>query len=383
MTKEEIVKKFTDYPSYLKKGNAHLAEKFGITEEEMSSIRKDLKPLKEDIHKDAEVPEFENLTLDKVWIKTDGFSALYKNDSVIEKDVFADYQQFLKDFTYPEPIVYENEDLNDHNDAALLVCMADKHIGANTTSMAMVGNEYNSVVLQERMDATLQEIFWYACKHGRFERLVIFDLGDLVDGMDGKTSRGGHSLPQNMSNREVFNVFIQTHTEFFTKLVGMNIAQTIEFRTTGDSNHGSDFEHVCYRSLEVFLNSVYPQVNVVIGNRFIEHFTYGENCIIICHGKDSIDMKRPLPRQLDEKTEVYFKSYIDYNKLNSFRCTVIKADQHYSNTEQGRFFRYKNVLSMFGSSKWVQTNFMVNQPGVDFEIIFKDKPRIISGTLNF
>ena len=44
---------------------------------------------------------------------------------------------------------------------------------------------------------------------GAFYSIYVCDLGDAVDGWNGYTTRGGHKLPQNMSNKEVFETYVE------------------------------------------------------------------------------------------------------------------------------------------------------------------------------
>jgi hypothetical protein len=89
------------------------------------------------------------------------------------------------------------------------------------------------------------------------------------------------------------------------------------------------------------------------------------------HGKDDKDMKFGLPAILNEKTENYINAYIHYHKIQTPAIHLVKGDLHLSAKQPAKIFRYKNVLSLYGSSKWVQTNFMVNKCGYNYEIVDK------------
>lgn len=253
-------------------------------------------------------------------------------------------------------------------DNILLVYTSDKHIGAKTKENSLFDNEYNAEVFNERMKKTADEIIRLNNLYP-FEQIVIVDLGDTVDGFNALTTRGGHTLPQNMSNREVYQTFLNTHLNFMDYLIGNAKCKNFAYITAGESNHGGDFEWICNKSLETALNLSYPQVQTYIGEKFVEHFEFGDYCFILCHGKDVEDMKYPLPKNLDPKTELWIKAYIDQNEIKSKYISFVKGDLHLASTEYSDFFRYKNVLSMYGSSKWVQTNFMKNTKGVCMDII--------------
>lgn len=406
MTLEDLVIKFRKHPAYLEKGNPSIAKMFHTTTELVIEAKRIAKttsishttettvqeekvtsyiPIgteitKENIHDLLNIKR-EDFEITNLWVKTANqkleLSAFLKSSFV--KEITEDLADIIKNLdlsVQPFPIS------NFPSNRSLFVYMSDKHIGADTKG-SFLGNEYNAEEFNNRMERTLEEIFYISSTFGKFDKIVIFDMGDALDGFDAQTVRGGHSLPQNMSNREVYKTFIESHVSFFSKLQQTRFANSIEFRTIGESNHGGDFEWICYKSLEAILNATMPEITTSIGDKFIEHFVYGEHAIIITHGKDMKDMKHGFPKNLDDKTEKYFKSYIDYHGLGDKVVTVVKGDLHTSNFQQGSFFRYKNVLSMFGSSKWMHTNFAANLSGVDFEIVYEDAKRIIPYQLIF
>ena len=250
-----------------------------------------------------------------------------------------------------------------------LVYTSDKHIGAAVSDRALLGNHYDLKEFELRMQKTALELIKLHSLHN-FSKVIICDLGDAIDGMDGFTGSRRHNLPQNMSNREVYQGFMDTHIAFFNTLHS-HIDCDIEFRTAGESNHGGDMEWICFKSLGLFLNEKF-KMTVNIGNKFIEHFTLGEHTFLLCHGKDFKDMKFPLPKNINDKTLIWIKAYIDHHKIDSKFVHFIKGDIHVSNSELTEFVRYKNVLSMFGASQWVQTNFMSNTSGTSIDILDLD-----------
>ena len=53
---------------------------------------------------------------------------------------------------------------------------------------------------------------------GGFENIVICNLGDSLDGYNGQTTRGGHDLAQNMSNKEQLHTYIKLMTSFIKSI---------------------------------------------------------------------------------------------------------------------------------------------------------------------
>ena len=84
-------------------------------------------------------------------------------------------------------------------------------------------------------------------------------------------------------------------------------------------------------------------------------------------------MKNGLPLVLNDKVENYINNYIDYHGIDARKpIHFIKGDLHQSATQYGKRFRYKNVGSIYGSSKWIHTNFGNTKPICDMDIIETD-----------
>ena len=265
------------------------------------------------------------------------------------------------------------------NDQSYWFLLSDKHVGAKTNDTAMFGNYYDIEVFRQRMLSTLDDYIDEAAQRGRFDKVFICDLGDSLDGWDQSTTRPGskHVLPQNSTNRESFDAYVRVTIEFMESLIALDLANEYEIVAITNDNHSSDFGYICNRAVEVYLNVKYPQVKTRILSKFIEHVTYGEHTVMLCHGKDAEHMRNGLPLNIDQKTEAFINSYIDMYKLTG-TLHFIKGDLHQASTNYVRKFRYRNVLSLYGSSDWAQTNFGPSLAGCSSEIIYKHKNKVVT-----
>ena len=234
---------------------------------------------------------------------------------------------------------------------ALFVYMSDKHVGALTHPTALYENEYNENVFEDRMNRTLEEIEKQVKQTGRLEDIFICDLGDSLDGWNSYTTRGGHQLPQNMSNKESFMTYLYSHKRFFDQLVEKNLANNIHAIMQTEDNHAGSFGYITNQALNLYLQTAYPFIKVTIMEKFLEHFDYGKHTFIFTHGKDSEDLKHGLPLFLNEKAENFLNKYIDHHGLGKGRnISIVKGDLHTESMQQAYKFRYRNVLSMYGLS---------------------------------
>jgi hypothetical protein len=111
--------------------------------------------------------------------------------------------------------------------------------------------------------------------------------------------------------------------------------------------------------------------NRTIFDKFIDYFNYGNHTYIFTHGKDKEDRKNGFPLDLNKDTEIYITNYILSNRINTPYIHFIKGDLHQSQVQNRQLFRYKNVRSLYGSTKWAQNNHPMVLGGYDYEIVDK------------
>lgn len=351
----------------------------GTTTEQPQSAEEIIRVLKIDLSK-WELNRFWNKQKKNGWLvsalvvkKKDGDLSIEDAEHIIAR-VFQD-KNFKPVTLYPTI----------SNQKALFVYLSDRHIAAYVGGVAMYANSYDKTVYKKRLAEVLHEIHYQKSIFGKFEDVFIIDLGDKMDGLDGYTTRGGHKLPQNMNNREAFEVAVEAEKEFIDSVIASDVANNYHVYQNANSNHGGDFDYMVNRALEIYVNTKYPQVSTKIFQRFIEHVQYGDHCFMFTHGKDDADMKHGLPLHLNDKVENYLRKYLMYNKIDpdTSYVSLVKGDLHMSASQGVYGFRYRNVLSLFGGSKWIGTNFGPNRPGCSYEIVEKYTERILEGNIMF
>lgn len=316
----------------------------------------------------------QNMKLKSKWqVQTpDGIQWLesYKATEVNEFDI-TDVLSTVTPFKFEK----QYRTLTDNNLIGLYY-LADEHIGAEVSG-SMYEAPYNKDVFANRLNTIFNSIVQHSKTYGMFKHLIIGNLGDSIDGLNGLTTRGGHILPQNMDIKEVFNTYISYHAGFLTALLNANVCENLYYVAVSDTNHGGDIEYICHKSLQYMMMNTPVKFDIM--TNFMEHFIIGNNCFIFTHGKDKTDRKRNMPLVLNDNVENFIKQYIDINGLSAYNISVIKGDLHQSASQKGKFFRYRNTASLFGSSKWAMINFGYTKPMCDYDIIINDE--IIEGTI--
>ena len=266
-----------------------------------------------------------------------------------------------------EPFELKTELLDEKK--SLILYMADIHTGAYVSPDSIYKNDYNEAELNNRFKLILNRVQSEYERLVRFDRIIIADLGDDLDGLNGETTRGGHTLPQNMNNKVQFNVFVNAMLKFVETLHNMDISNEIEYYACTDSNHSGDFGYMANKALELYFNAKYPKMKVAIFEKFIEFFKYGERTFVLSHGKDKEHMKFGFPMVITDKVENYINEYLDYYGLSG-KITFVSADQHQSLWRKMKRFDYYKVGSIFGSSQWIHTNMGNTKGGMDYQVVY-------------
>lgn len=251
---------------------------------------------------------------------------------------------------------------------SLVVFSSDKHFGAHTKENSVYENPYNPQVFRERHDRLIERIYKESQRFGVFNELVYFDLGDAADGWNGKTTRGGHDLPQNLDNTGQWREYVNEHKRAFDNLVQLNVAEKIRFIGASNSNHGGDFDTILMKTLSLYLNIKYPFIDAIVTDKPFDNVNISGHNYIFGHGKDDEDMKNGFPLDLNPKVENWINDYIDQKRLDGI-IHFVAGDMHQSAHNYGKRFRYRRVMSLYGSSKWIHSNFGNGRPGVSYDII--------------
>jgi hypothetical protein len=174
-----------------------------------------------------------------------------------------------------------------------------------------------------------------------------------------------------MTDREMFEVFVDGSKRFFTNLVNHPLVGKVSFYSVAEDNHTGSMAGIFSRSVELWLNAKYPDIETKVFYEFIEAIEKEGHTFIFTHGKDSREMFKALPLILDAKTESFLMNWCLANKITpNYKTThVIKFDLHQSSYQLGKFFSYLNCLSAQVGSKWQQSNFMSSTPGVSYSVI--------------
>lgn len=260
------------------------------------------------------------------------------------------------------------------SDSSINIYLSDIHVGAYITGEGLYDITYNKEVLQDRLRRLFDKIIDHVSVFGKFKNIFLINLGDSLDGFNNQTTRGGHHLPQNMTNKEQFETYLSLMMNFCDSLISSNLCENFNFYSVGDSNHDGDLQYIVNRTLEIYLVHKYGKdvVNTQVFNKFMGHYQYEDHTFILTHGKDKINLKHGLPLTLNEKTENFINDYIYQNNIRTKYIHLIKGDLHQSATQYSRRFRYKNCMSIFGSSEWSMMNFGSGYCGTDIEILLSN-----------
>jgi len=277
-----------------------------------------------------------------MWIKTQNKEGL--NFSVLAKNPFFEEEEkrqitetienainnVLSKFLGKEYIFTPN--IKETNLKAIKVTISDDHVGLepNPKGNGLFKYEYNDEIYYQSYEKVFKSVVKEFNTHGKFDLLLLDNLGDEQDGWNGLTTRGGHELPQNMTNAEVFETCIDVKVKMIKSLVENNIANKIILRKVANDNHSGDFGHTINLAVKKIINLIYSNdiVEIETLTQFLEHRIYGDHCFILTHGKDAKQMFKGLLLKLDYRTINYINDYIRFYDIKSKYIHVEKGDLH-------------------------------------------------------
>jgi len=248
-----------------------------------------------------------------------------------------------------------------------MLTFTDVHIGMDTNKNknSMYPVKWDKEALFNTADVILAETL----KNRRSPILYIDELGDLLDGMNEKTTRGGHNLPQNMIDEESFDnaigfkmYILDRLVPFYDKIVLNNIC---------NDNHAGKFGYFVNSAVKQIVSLKYKTIEVNNYRQFLNHYFVGNVCFVITHGKDDVSLKFGLPVHLDAKTIEKIDQYLKHNNIykKANHIVIKKGDSHqalFDMCTSDDFF-YFNYPALSPSSQWVQNNFKKGRRGFVIE----------------
>ena len=221
---------------------------------------------------------------------------------------------------------------------------------------------WNEEELERRLDSVINKI---EKSFNHLDTIVLSMMGDYLDGMDRMTARRDHFMPQNMDNKEQFNVFIRRMIDFIDGL--SNYCNELIIYAVPEGNHDGSSGYMAIKALQYAINARYPGIKFEVFDRFIGSYEFRTHTYVLTHGKDASFMKKPLPLNLNDSTSALLRDWLDREALYSDNIHIVKGDLHSNNLNSCRKFDYRNVLSIFGDSDYSQMNYVSNPVGVSYD----------------
>lgn len=239
----------------------------------------------------------------------------------------------------------------------LRIIITDVHIGMETDDKGygIFSEVWNEKVAFDRLDIIIEE-----CNRIKrnFKEIHVICLGDYQDGYNGQTTRGGHNLPQNLSNRQAFDVGVRFKYKLYNRVQDLFDCRVIAYNVCND-NHSSDFGFITNETVRLLCEKTNLNISVNNLERFMSHYTFGDHCFILCHGKDEKHMKFGLKPKLDAVIKDRILQYIKHYDIDSKYITFEKGDSHLQllDSTSSNDFEYFNYRAFSNASSWVNHNF--------------------------
>lgn len=167
-----------------------------------------------------------------------------------------------------------------NNNTALNLFLSDIHVGACLESSSLYDNPWNEDELERRLDSVINKI---ENSFGHLDTIVLSLMGDYLDGMDRMTARRDHFMPQNMDNREQFNVFLRRMIDFIDGL--SNYCNELIIYAVPEGNHDGSSGYMAIKALQYAINARYPKIKFEVFDRFIGSYEFRTHTYVLTHGK--------------------------------------------------------------------------------------------------
>lgn len=304
------------------------------------------------------------------WDKSDSYSILVRPKASVD-DLTPEYIESIISgikFDY-KPLLYPISTTNE----ILRVIITDVHIGMETdsTGYGMFSEVWNEQEAFRRIDVVLLE-----CDRIKrnFKEVHVIDLGDYLDGWNGQTTRGGHNLPQNLSNRKAFDLGVRFKIELYNRLQVLFECPLVAYNVCND-NHSADFGFIVNETVRMVCEKQNQNITVNNLQRFMSHYSFGNHTFILCHGKDEAHMKFGLKPKLDAVIKDKIMQYIRHYGIKSEFITFEKGDSHVQllDSTSSNEFEYFGYRAFSNASSWVNHNFGKSTSGFTLMTVREDK----------
>ena len=254
------------------------------------------------------------------------------------------------------------------SDIDMILNLSDVHIGAKVESHSLYENDWTEEAIHNRLAEIIKRVSNFS-----LDKIYLNMLGDMLDGMDNQTARRDHIMPQCMDNYAQFDVFFRQMSWFINQL--STRCNELKIHSVPNGNHTGAPEYYAVVALQNAVSNI-PNVQMFVFDKFIDWFDVNGHCFVLCHGKDSTFMKKPLPLHLNPNSIVWLNNYMDRSGITAKYAPgnihILKGDLHSAAYDSNLKFDYRNCLSLFGDSDYSQMNFNSNPRGCSYSIISGD-----------
>lgn len=272
---------------------------------------------------------------------------------------------------------YKPEIIPNFSGKTINLYLADMHIGAsiNVGSLYSENINYGIDEVIRRLKAIIQNLN----DLGPFDKINLFLLGDNIDcaGIFGKTARLDHDMPENMDPKKQANAFISITMWFIRSLFDTFNCDLAVF-SVPNGNHAGNYEYICNKALMNAIKATCPDISTTLWEEFYGYTEIEGFKFIITHGKDLQFMKKPMPLNMDDKTQLMLYEWLDSKHIYGDNIHLIKGDLHSNTLSSCKKLTYRNVLSLFGASDYSNYNYSRNSYGMSYDLIINKQ--LIRGT---
>lgn len=242
-----------------------------------------------------------------------------------------------------------------------MISISDVHLG-----MSSEGNLFKMDWCLEEFYKRLDKVIEEALPN---HHITLCVLGDYTDGFEGKTARGGHTLPQNMNDKEMLKHGVEGLV-YLLDGIAKKSNVTCYFLT--NSNHPGITDFSISYAMENICELRYSNVKFNTCEDFITPVRIVETDYLLTHGYDSEYLGRGLPRFLSPKEIGKIRTMKEHHNLKY--PTLLRGDKHEFTDVDYVHFRDIMCPAFSSPSGWISVNFFSKNNGGFLTATYSPKP---------
>ena len=243
------------------------------------------------------------------------------------------------------------------NQSVVRAVYTDTHIGMDPDSEGLYGITWTEDDIEAVFDSLVEDVVKLAP-----DVVYLVDLGDFMDGYQKLTTRGGHTLEQNMTDEDAFSFGVRLKVKIVSQIIVSTGAKVYAHSVCND-NHAGAWGYAVNHAADEILRLLHPKTySSFLQRKIMGHYKVGNTTFITLHGKDKKSQKKPVSVSVSKEFDLIIRQYIKANRIDG-QVIVEKGDTHLQLFDMMRDIHYYHYRAIAPPSDYIRANYPQSQRG--------------------